>query len=167
MDHSPQRSHAPQLSADHPHLRVRRATEQDLPVLIAMLHDDVLGETREQHDDAAYRRGFAAVDADPGQFLAVVVDPQDTVLGMMQLSLIPGISRGGRLRLNVEGVRISSANRGQGLGSAMMSWAIGFGRDHGAGLVQLTTDARRLDAHRFYTRLGFVPSHVGMKLQLD
>ena len=150
-----------------PGFTARRADRSDLPALIELLHDDMLGQTRERHDDGAYLRGFEAVNADPAQFLAVVEDSPGTVVGMMQLSLIPGISRGGRLRLNIEGVRIGRTLRGQGLGSAMITWALEFGRLNGAGLVQLTTDGRRTDAQRFYARLGFVASHVGMKFELD
>lgn len=146
---------------------VRKAVRDDLPSLIELLHDDMLGQSRERHDDGAYLRGFEAVDSDPAQFLAVVEDSDGVLVGLMQLSLIPGISRGGRLRLNVEGVRIARTLRGQGVGSAMISWAIKFGRLNGAGLVQLTTDARRTDAQRFYARLGFVASHLGMKFELD
>jgi len=146
---------------------VRKAVRNDLGSLIELLHDDMLGQTRERHDDGAYLRGFEAVDSDPAQFLAVVEDSDGALVGLMQLSLIPGISRGGRLRLNIEGVRIASTLRGQGVGSAMISWAVEYGRRNGAGLVQLTTDARRTDAQRFYTRLGFVASHVDMKLDLD
>lgn len=146
---------------------VRKAVREDLASLIEILHDDMLGQTRERHDAAAYLRGFEAVDSDAAQFLAVVEDPDGALVGLMQLSLIPGISRGGRLRLNIEGVRIASTLRGQGVGSAMISWAVEYGRRNGAGLVQLTTDARRTDAQRFYARLGFVASHVGMKLDLD
>ncbi|WFR85504.1 GNAT family N-acetyltransferase [Arthrobacter sp. Y-9] len=150
-----------------PGCTIRKAVRDDLPALVELLHDDMLGQTRERHDDGAYLRGFEAVDADPAQFLAVVEDADGAVVGMMQLSLIPGISRGGRLRLNIEGVRISRSLRGQGVGSAMIGWATEVGRLNSAGLVQLTTDARRTDAQRFYARLGFVASHVGMKLELD
>ena len=150
-----------------PGFTARKAVREDLPALIDLLHDDILGQTRERHDDDAYLRGFEAVDADPAQFLAVVENSEGTVVGMMQLSLIPGISRGGRLRLNIEGVRIGRTLRGQGVGSAMITWALEFGRLNKAGLVQLTTDARRTDAQRFYARLGFVASHIGMKFELD
>ena len=84
----------------------------------------------------------------------------------MQLTLIPGLARGGATRMQVEAVRVAESVRGHGLGSAMMRWAIEDARARGAALVQLTSDSRREDAHRFYDRLGFAASHVGLKLFL-
>lgn len=84
----------------------------------------------------------------------------------MQLSFLPGLARRGALRAQIEAVRVHESNRGRGLGAAMLGWAIEEARRRGCGLVQLTTDKARPDAHRFYERLGFVASHQGMKLRL-
>jgi GNAT superfamily N-acetyltransferase len=145
---------------------LREATADDVPALVALLADDPLGSTRESADLAPYREAFAAVDADPAHLLVVAEDGDGTVVGTLQLSFLPGLSRGGALRAQVEGVRVAAAARGKGLGEAMLRWVAEESRRRGAALVQLTTDTRRHDAHRFYERLGYVPSHVGMKLEL-
>ncbi len=144
---------------------LRRAAADDVPAIVALLTDDVLGAGREGTDLAPYEAAFAAVDADPAHLL-VVADDGGTVVGTLQLSFLPGLSRGGALRAQVEGVRVAAAARGRGLGEAMLRWCADEARRRGAALVQLTTDRRRPDAHRFYERLGYVASHVGMKLEL-
>ncbi|MGY1823838.1 GNAT family N-acetyltransferase [Geodermatophilus sp. SYSU D00079] len=107
------------------------------------------------------------MDADPAHLLLVVTDhPDDAVVGTLQLTVLPGLSRGGAPRLQVEAVRVRADHRGSGLGTAMAEWAVAEGRQRGCALVQLTTDTRRPDALRFYERLGFVASHVGLKLPL-
>ncbi len=116
---------------------------------------------------APYLAAFRAIDVDPAHLLCVVDSPEGSVVGTMQLTLLPGLARGGATRMQVEAVRVDESLRGKGLGSAMMRWAIGEARRRGATLVQLTSDNSRLDAHRFYVRLGFVQSHAGFKLLLD
>lgn len=145
---------------------VERARAQDVPTLVALLRDDPLGSLRETTEMDAYVRAFRAIDRDPNHFLAVVRDEDAAVVGTMQLTLIPGLSRGGITRLQIEAVRVASAARGNGLGAAMLEWAHDYGRGHGAGLAQLTTDKTREDAHRFYARLGYEPTHEGLKLSL-
>lgn len=148
---------------------VRRAAESDVPALIALLRDDVLGASREapaSTDAAAYHRAFALIEADPNQLL-VAVEEDSTVVGTLQLSLIPSLSRRGTLRLQIEAVRVGAAAQGIGLGTAVFEWAHACGRRVGAGIAQLTTDRSRTDAHRFYARLGYVASHEGLKLSLD
>jgi GNAT superfamily N-acetyltransferase len=106
---------------------------------------------------ATCRRTFALLDADPAHLLVAAVDG-DTVVGTLQLTFLPGLARRGALRAQIEGVRVSAGTRGRGLGAAMVGWAVGEARRRGCGLVQLTTDKSRADAHRFYERLGFVAS---------
>ena len=144
---------------------LRRATADDVPALVALLTDDPLGHDRETADLAPYRRAFAAVDADPAQLLLAVTHGTD-VVGTAQLTEIPGLSRGGTTRLQVEAVRVRADLRGRGIGAAVFTWAVDEARRRGCGLVQLTTDTRRPGAHRFYERLGFTASHVGFKRQL-
>jgi GNAT superfamily N-acetyltransferase len=88
------------------------------------------------------------------------------VVGTAQLTEIPGLSRAGTTRLQVEAVRVRADLRGQGIGAALFAWIVDEARRRGCGLVQLTTDTRRREAHRFYERLGFTASHVGFELQL-
>jgi len=145
---------------------VERARVQDLPALVALLTDDPLGSQRESSDLAVYERAFEAIDRDPNQYLAAVRDPAGAVVGTMQLTLIPGLSRGATTRIQIEAVRVTDSARGAGLGAAMFAWAHDYGRRHGAGLAQLTTDKTRRDAHRFYQRLGYAATHEGLKLAL-
>ena len=112
-----------------------------------------------------YERAFAAVEADPAQLLLAVTDGPD-VVGTAQLTEIPGLSRGGTTRLQVEAVRVRADLRGGGIGAALLEWAVDEARRRGCGLVQLTTDTRRPEAHRFYERLGSTASHVGFERQL-
>ncbi|MDO1580559.1 GNAT family N-acetyltransferase [Rhizobium oryzicola] len=145
----------------------RKATASDLPAIIAMLADDALGLTREVISDPVDRRyveAFEAIERDPNQWLAVAVDDEDAVIGCLQLSFIPGLSRLGLWRGQIESVRIASSQRGSGLGGEMIRWAIEQCRARGCGLVQLTSDKRREDALRFYEKLGFEATHEGFKL---
>ena len=146
----------------------RRARPDDLPSIIALLADDELGVTREvvsEPPDARYVRAFEALERDPNQLL-LVADRGGEVAGCLQLTIIPGLSRTGMTRGQIESVRVASRHRGGGLGRAMILHAMDECRRRGCELVQLTTDASRLGARRFYEDLGFVPSHIGMKLSL-
>ena|SRR5689334_13347954 len=147
---------------------IRRAGAPDLAAIVRLLADDELGRRRERADlplDGRYVEAFAAMAADPNQLFAVVEDGE-AVIGCLQISFIPGLSRMGMWRGQIESVRIDSARRGAGLGRIMFAWAIERCRERGCGLVQLTTDKARLEAVRFYEDLGFVASHEGMKLEL-
>jgi GNAT superfamily N-acetyltransferase len=145
---------------------IRRAHKDDVAAIVAMLADDPLGATREHPGDPVYAEAFDRVDGDPRQLL-VVAEVAGEVVGTLQLTFIPGLSRLGMTRAQVEAVRVRSDQRGSGLGRALLQWAVVQARQRGCGLVQLTTDASRAGAHRFYQRLGFQPSHVGMKLALE
>ncbi|KAF0231090.1 MAG: hypothetical protein FD175_959 [Beijerinckiaceae bacterium] len=144
----------------------RRAVHDDLPIIVKLLADDELGARREdirQPLDQAYLSAFAAIDRDPNQY-ALVMEIEETIVGYLQISFIPGLGHKGRWRGQIENVRIASDRRGNGLGTAMIRWAIGRCQARGCGLVQLTTDKSRDSALRLYERLGFVATHQGMKL---
>jgi len=148
---------------------LRRAAPTDLGAIVALLANDQLRQSVEStapEDRRPYDLALEAISADPAQLLVVAVSPSGDVVGTMQLTWIPGLSRAGATRLQIEAVRVHAELRGNGLGGAMITWAIAEGRRRGAGLVQLTSDQTRLDAHRFYERLGFAASHVGFKLAL-
>lgn len=147
-------------------MKIRKATAADVDAIVAMLADDPLGAKREQPGDPAYAAAFEVIDADPHQYLAVAVDDADEVVGTLQLTFTTGLSRKGMTRATVEAVRVRSGQRGKGLGGRLLEWALDEARARGCGLVQLTTDRSREEAHHFYERLGFVASHVGMKLTL-
>ncbi|MEU7014336.1 GNAT family N-acetyltransferase [Streptomyces sp. NPDC046385] len=147
-------------------LEIRPAEQDDLPAIVAMLADDPLGAQRESPDDLTpYTAAFARLAQDPNQRLVVAVRG-DKVVGTLQLTLIPGLSRKGTTRSLIEGVRIHADERGSGLGTRLIEWAVEESRAQGCRLVQLTSDVTRTDAHRFYERLGFEASHVGFKLSL-
>jgi len=145
---------------------IRRAGKADLPAIVAMLADDALGIDREYAAmplNKRYVDAFEAIDSDPNQFLAVA-EVRGEVVGCLQLTFIPGISRLGMWRGQIESVRVARRFRGKGLGRDLFEWAIAECRTRGCGLVQLTTDKNRDDALRFYESLGFEASHEGMKL---
>ncbi|WP_327284297.1 MULTISPECIES: GNAT family N-acetyltransferase [unclassified Streptomyces] len=145
---------------------IRPATEEDLPAIVAMLADDPLGATRESPDDLTpYIAAFKRLTADPHQHVVVAVR-EGRVVGTLQLTIVPGLSRKGATRSIIEGVRVHADERGGGLGTLFIQWAIDRSRRENCQLVQLTSDVTRADAHRFYERLGFTASHVGFKLSL-
>ena len=150
-------------------ITIRPARREDVAAIVALLADDPLGQAREDNTDPlpnAYWRAFDDVAAQSGNFL-LVADSGGEVTGCLQLTVIPGLSRRGMKRGLIEAVRVSAACRGQGLGEKLIRHAVELARTEGCGLVQLTSDKSRTDAHRFYERLGFVASHIGMKLSLD
>ncbi|WP_314243228.1 GNAT family N-acetyltransferase [Streptomyces kutzneri] len=151
---------------DTPELTIRPATEADVPAIVAMLADDPLGATRESPDDLApYLAALKRLTDDPNQHLVVAVR-DGRVVGTLQLTIVPGLSRKGATRSIIEGVRVHADERGGGLGTLFIEWAVEKSRAENCTLVQLTSDVTRTDAHRFYERLGFTASHVGFKLQL-
>jgi GNAT superfamily N-acetyltransferase len=145
---------------------IERARRQDVADIVRLLADDVLGAGRETAADSAYEAAFDEIDADPHLHLAVIKAAGGEIVGTFQLTLIPGLARGGAKRLQVEAVRLASSTRGGGLGAAMFAWVHDYGRQHGCTLAELTTDKQRIDAHRFYERLGYRATHVGYKLPL-
>jgi hypothetical protein len=99
---------------------IRRATEQDLAAIVALLADDDLGSSRESRGDLTpYRRAFDLIDGDRHQLL-VVADRAGLVIGTMQLSLLAGLSRRGASRAQIEGVRVAGSERGNALGAALI-----------------------------------------------
>jgi ribosomal protein S18 acetylase RimI-like enzyme len=149
-------------------LSFRHAKPDDLSGIVAMLAGDDLGRQREDPSiptNPRYLDAFAEIDSDPNRLL-VVAEDDGNLVGCLQISLIPGLSRLGMWRGQIESVRIASQYRGKGLGRTMFEWAIEECSQRGCGLVQLTTDKSRADAHQFYEALGFSASHEGMKLIL-
>ncbi|WP_393080733.1 GNAT family N-acetyltransferase [Streptomyces sp. LN704] len=147
-------------------LEIRPAVAGDVPAIVAMLADDALGAQRESPDDLTpYLAALERLSGDPNQHLVVAVRAGQ-VVGTLQLTVIPGLSRRGSIRALIEGVRVRTDERGSGLGTRIIEWAIDESRRQDCRLVELTSDASRTDAHRFYERLGFTASHVGFKLAL-
>ena len=147
---------------------LRTAVIHDLPDIVRMLADDFLGAQREQYVDPlpeSYVRAFEEIGADQNNQL-IVAEMDGEVVGTLQLTFTPSISFRGGKRATVESVRVDERSRGKGIGHKMMLWAIELARDAGCVSLQLTTNAERADAQRFYQQLGFKASHVGMKLAL-
>ena len=147
---------------------IRRAKPEDLRAIMWLLSDDAVsagrGDAGREEDEPAYRTALHRILGDPANELVVAVDHTDQVVGTLQLTLIPGMARRGSTRLLVEAVRVASSRRSSGIGTALMRWVVEeASHELGAPLVQLTSDAARSDAHRFYLRLGFIDSHVGFK----
>jgi GNAT superfamily N-acetyltransferase len=150
-------------------IEFREATIEDLPRIVRLLADDFLGSQREQILDPlpeSYVTAFREIDADPNNHLIMAVT-DGAVVGTLQLTFTPSISFRGGKRATVESVRIDEKLRGQGVGRELMLWAIERARREGCISMQLTTHADRVDAHRFYEKLGFKKSHLGMKISLS
>jgi len=146
----------------------RLARREDLPEIVRMLADDELGSQRERCEEPlpeSYYAAFEQLHHDLNHQL-IVAELDSRVIGTLHLMFLPSISYQGGLRAQIESVRVDGNYQNQGIGSAMMEWAIERARARGAHLVQLTTHHSRADAHRFYERLGFKGSHLGMKLNL-
>ena len=154
------------LHVDDQVYRVERASRADVPAVVGLLADDEMGPAREGAEEARYEAAFDVVARDTSQYLAVVRDESDRVVATMQLTIIPGLLRGGTTRLQIEGLRVAKADRSRGLGAAMIEWAHEHGRARGASLAQVATDGVRERARMFYEGLGYETSHVGLKRQL-
>jgi GNAT superfamily N-acetyltransferase len=146
----------------------RNATELDLPYIVSMLADDFLGAQRERNEvplPESYANAFREIEADKNNEL-IVAELEGVVVATLQLTFTPSISFQGGRRSTVESVRVDESLRGKGIGREMMLWAIERAKERGCISMQLTTNADRTDAHRFYENLGFKASHIGMKLKL-
>ena len=150
-----------------PAITIRRTRRDDVPAIVAMLADDHLGRARERIEQplpACYYNAFDRVDGDP-LFRLVVAEQGARVVGSLQLCMLPGLSSQGASRGLIEDVRVASDCRSRGIGELLVQWAVGEARSHGCALVELLTHHTRVDAQRFYERLGFARSHVGMTIR--
>ncbi|MEO3863570.1 GNAT family N-acetyltransferase [Acrocarpospora sp. B8E8] len=149
-------------------LTFRPARREDVPLVVGLLNDDAIARSRGVAPDIGpgHWAAFDAIDADPSNEL-VVAEIDGEVVGTFQLTFIPGLSRNGGERAQIEAVRVAEPYRNQGIGRAMVAWSIDRAKRRGCALVQLTSDKRRTEAHRFYGALGFTASHEGFKLQLS
>ena len=145
---------------------LRQATADDVQAIVDLIRDDDLGKSREVAADDRHQASFEAIASDKNQLLAVA-ELDGRVVGCFQLTFIPGMSRYGALRGQIEAVRVARELRGKGIGQQMMNWAIERCRERNCALVQLTSDRTRERAHRFYEQLGFTASHAGFKLGLQ
>jgi len=151
-----------------PSITIRPARREDVGVIVGMLADDPLGSGRERLEDPlppSYFRAFDAVDGSPLIQLVVAEEGAGSVVGCLQLCILPGLSSQGASRGLIEDVRVATHRRSRGIGEQLVQWAVAEARAEGCKLVELLTHNTRVDAQRFYVRLGFQPSHVGMTLR--
>jgi GNAT superfamily N-acetyltransferase len=142
---------------------IRKAALEDVGTILALLKDDDLGKLSESDDCKIYEGAFHAISNDPNQILAVAILDAN-VVGCLQITFIPGLSRRGMWRGQIEAVRVARSLRGNGVGTLLLEWAKDTCRDRGCGMMQLLADGSRVDAHRFYESLGFKGSHLGFRL---
>ena len=143
---------------------IRRARRDDVTVIVGMLADDPLGSARERIEDPlppSYFRGFEAIEKDSNIQL-VVAEEGGSIVGCLQLCVLPGLSSQGAPRALIEDVRVARHCRSRGIGEQLVQWAIAEAQARDCKLVELFTHNTRVDAQRFYKRLGFQASHVGM-----
>ena len=149
-------------------ITIRRARREDVAAIVGMLADDPLGSGRERIEDPlpqSYYQAFERVQRDANLQLVVAVDGAGTVVGCLQLAVLPGLSSQGGSRGLLEDVRVARLCRSQGIGEQLVRWAVAEARAKGCMLVELLTHPTRVDAQRFYERLGFARSHVGMTIR--
>lgn len=143
---------------------IRRTRRDDVTVIVGMLADDPLGSARERIEDPlppCYFRGFEAIEKDSNIQL-VVAEEGGSIVGCLQLCVLPGLSSQGAPRALIEDVRVARRCRSRGIGEQLVQWAIAEAQARDCKLVELFTHNTRVDAQRFYKRLGFQASHVGM-----
>ena len=152
-----------------PAIEFRRATQDDVTLIVRMLADDPLGAQREAYAEPLperYHRAFEAIDRDSNNEL-VVAEIDGEIAGVLQITFIPYLTYQGGWRALIEGVRVAADWRSRGVGRRLFEWAIARARQRGCHLVQLTSDKARPDAIRFYQNLGFEATHEGLKLHLE
>jgi GNAT superfamily N-acetyltransferase len=149
-------------------VQYRLATRRDVPIIVRLLAEDELGAQREQSTyplPESYYTAFEAIDSDPNNEL-IVAYVNGEIIGTFQLIFLPHLSHQGGMRAQISSVRVVEKYRGQGIGTDMMKWVLRRARERGCHLMQLTSSKSRTDAHRFYEKLGFEKSHIGMKIKL-
>ena len=148
-------------------ITVRPATPDDAGPLVELLRAGALGPSDEDpgHLDP-YRSALADIAATPGAEVLVAERDGDVVATCQLLVFRHLQHRGGRCA-EVESMHVRPDLQGTGVGGMLLEAAVELARAAGCYRVQLTSNAARSDAHRFYARHGFIPSHVGFKRVLD
>lgn len=150
-------------------MKFRAAQSSDLISIVKMLADDELGSKREKYSDPlepSYLEAFDQIERDPNNEIILAVDENEQIQGFLQLTFIPNLTYRGSWRAQIEGVRVLSSKRSEGIGKKLITEAIDRAKQHGCRLVQLTSDKNRTDALRFYESLGFKATHEGFKLSI-
>ena len=148
-------------------MKFRKAEENDIYAIVAMIADDELGKKREHLKKPLpneYMEAFKNINEDINQELTIVENEDKEIIGTLQLTFIQYLTYKGGIRAQIEAVRIRKDQRGKGLGKKMFVWAIARAKARKAHLLQLTTDKKRPKAIKFYEDLGFKSTHEGMKM---
>ncbi len=151
-------------------MKFRKATENDVSLIVKMIADDELGKKRENFQiplPNEYLNAFEKINSDKNQELIVIENENSEIIGTLQLSFIQYLTYRGGIRAQIEAVRIRKDKRGLGIGKTMFEWAINRAKQRNAHLLQLATDKKRPKAIKFYEDLGFRASHEGMKLHFE
>jgi len=149
-------------------INIREAKRADVPAIVALFKDDILGSKREVCDESvpfSYYRAFDTIKDNKSNMM-IVSEINGNIVGTLQIIYITNMSYQGARRAVIEGVHVDSSHRNCGIGKYMMQWAIAEAKAKGCRIVQLTSNKQRKDAHRFYERLGFKASHEGFKLDV-
>lgn len=150
-------------------LNHRKAKQSDLKIIVSLLFQDELGKVREELSneiDKRYIEAFARIDADPNQYL-MVVELEDKIVATCHLTIMPSLTFIGSTRMQIEAVRVCENYRGQKIGEWMIEQAISYGKSRGASIFQLTSNKKRNQSIKFYEKLGFEPTHEGLKLYIS
>lgn len=151
---------------NNPVLIYRKAEITDLDAMIDLILENDIAEIRDNKSLLEnYINAFHKINSDPNQYL-MVVEIESKVVAMCQLTIIPYLTFGGSLRMQIETVRVAKKYRSKKIGFQMMEEAISYAQKKGVKIVQLTTNKKRDRAKNFYEKLGFEASHEGMKLNL-
>lgn len=151
---------------------IRRARREDVERIAELIMLGAATQTmtadaiRAEARHPGYAEAFAAIEASAHNALFVAEEAGGLVVGTFQVTLIPGLVARGRMRAKFESVHVAPERRGHGIGRVMIAHALAVAREHGAGMAELTSNKSRLDAHRFYVKLGFAQSHEGFKIEL-
>jgi len=147
-------------------LTVREAGPADLGDVLRLLREDVIREVEESSEvTPGHRAALDQIIAEPHSAV-LVGEMNGQIVSTCQVSWLRHLIYDGGLVCQIESVRTAPTARGRGYGRQLMEWVIADARRRGCARVQLTTNAARVDARRFYERLGFAASHIGMKLYL-
>lgn len=148
-------------------MKFRKAVETDLPFIVEMMAEDILGKERENFQNplpTEYLNAFKKIDTDENQELIVIEDENLEIIGTLQLTFIQYLNYCGGIRAQIESVIIREDKRGLGIGKTMFEWAINRAKEKNAFMLQLTSDKKRPRAIKFYEELGFKATHEGMKM---
>lgn len=148
-------------------LIIEPATRADLPAIVGILARETMLGVRDSADPADlpdYERAFDDIAADPRTTL-YVARLGGRVAGTFQLTFVRALLRHGARLAIAEAVQVDPDMRGQGVGAAMMRFAMAEAKRGGASSLQLASNKKRLDAHRFYERLGFEKRLDGFKIE--